>query len=159
MLIRDKILKLFPHLRQADCAQTSRCDFDYNCIGFAADPSMPRWWWPIDPPGREAYWPTDAPRELTLDAFEKAFETVRYKRCADGQLKPGHEKIALFAKDNGEPTHAARQKPNGLWTSKLGPLEDIEHPLLQVESEDYGHAAIFMSRPLAPLGAPPCASG
>lgn len=46
-------------------------------------------------------------------------------------------------------THAARQLPNGLWTSKLGQLEDITHATPQViAGSDYGEVMQFMKRPL-----------
>ena len=37
------------------------------------------------------------------------------------------EKVALYADDQGNWTHAALQLPDGWWTSKLGPDEDILH--------------------------------
>jgi hypothetical protein len=44
----------------------------------------------------------------------------------DASLEPGFEKVALFGSSLYY-THAARQLPNGKWTSKLGKAEDIEH--------------------------------
>jgi hypothetical protein len=43
-------------------------------------------------------------------------------------LEPGIEKVAIYADLPADSwTHAARQLPNGRWTSKLGDFEDIEH--------------------------------
>ena len=44
----------------------------------------------------------------------------------------------MFGK-NGRWTHAARLKPDGKWTSKLGIEEDIEHNTLEsMEGDLYG---------------------
>jgi len=46
-------------------------------------------------------------------------------------------------------THAARQLPDGKWTSKLGQLEDITHGTTDViEGGDYGEVVQFMKRPI-----------
>ncbi len=69
-----------------------------------------------------------------------------YEECEDGSHEPGFEKIALYAKD-AEPTHAARQLPDGRWTSKLGKLEDIAHSLEGLAECLYGEIVLFMKRP------------
>ena len=62
----------------------------------------------------------------------------------------GFERIALFAKHKLgklEATHAARLLPNGCWTSKLGPCEDIEHHvLLDVECPECGFVFCILKR-------------
>jgi hypothetical protein len=60
---------------------------------------------------------------------------------------PGEEKICLYAK-NGKPTHAARQLSNGRWTSKLGPDEDVEHDLSDLEGRRYGSPSAWFARPV-----------
>ena len=48
---------------------------------------------------------------------------------------------------NNRPTHAARQLESGLWTSKCGKLQDIQHETLQaIEGGLYGHPAVFLQR-------------
>ena len=54
----------------------------------------------------------------------------------------------MFADDQGTPLHAARQLPNGRWTSKLGELEDIEHVLHDLEGAAYGSVVLVMKRPV-----------
>ena len=50
-------------------------------------------------------------------------------------------------------THAARQLPNGKWTSKLGKAEDVEHESPEdVAGGVYGEVVQFMRRP-RPSGA------
>lgn len=47
-----------------------------------------------------------------------------------------------------DPRHAARQLPNGRWTSKLGDHVDIEHAALDAVGGDfYGEPAVFMRKP------------
>ena len=110
----------------------------YNCIAWAAG-DTDNWWCP------RRFWPAGVPSEVTLEAFEKAFETVGYARCVNGALESGVEKIALFT-NAGRPSHAARQLVDGDWTSKVGQAEDISHALTSLEGAAYGSVALFMSR-------------
>ena len=60
-------------------------------------------------------------------------------------------KIAIYAHDDGQPTHAARQLPDGRWTSKMGHLEDIEHRVVDdVNGPQYGSPVRFMRRRAVP---------
>jgi hypothetical protein len=67
------------------------------------------------------------PREVTFDAFIKAYGTLDYELSDSAVLEPGLEKTAIFGKLNLdgllEPTHAALQLVSGEWTSKLGKLD------------------------------------
>jgi hypothetical protein len=93
------------------------------------------------------YWPPQAPREHSLKAWVKAFETHDFQISESGDLEPETEKIAIYVDQNGNPTHVARQLPDGKWTSKLGKAEDIEHNSAQgLDSDLYGKAAVFMMR-------------
>jgi hypothetical protein len=92
------------------------------------------------------------PRVASVAAYEQAFATRGYARCASELLEVGVEKIALFVNGHGVPTHAARQLPDGSWTSKLGFEEDIRHDLRQLEGAAYGTVTLFMARArIAPL--------
>ncbi len=43
-------------------------------------------------------------------------------------MEGGVTKVAIYGDIDADSwTHAARQLPNGKWTSKLGDFEDIEH--------------------------------
>ena len=75
----------------------------------------------------------------------QAFAMLGFAPCGDGTMQSGFDKIALYATWAG-PTHAARQLPNGLWTSKLGPDADIEHTLEGLNTPMYGAAVGFFSR-------------
>jgi len=142
----EHIESLFPNLHGTAYQITSPPDENYNCIAWAAgDSTVP--WWPANP--ERAFWPAGVASEETLDAFREAFATLGYEICASQDLEPGFDKIALFTNRHGVPTHAARQLSTGLWTSKLGALEDISHSLHQLEGTEYGKVAVTMKRPMS----------
>jgi hypothetical protein len=87
-----------------------------------------------------------------------AFGTVGYKewKRENGELERGYEKVAIFVDPNNEPTHAARQLPNGMWTSKLGVWKDVEHAkLASIEGGDYGKVVKYLRRERRPSPAIP----
>ena len=92
------------------------------------------------------YWPNGAPRRDDIAAFEEGFGTLGYRPCDDGSLEPGYEKVVLYESSAGKVTHAARQLPNGRWTSKLGSQEDISHDAYALEGAAYGSVARFLAR-------------
>jgi hypothetical protein len=83
----------------------------------------------------------------TVEAFRDAFVALGYEVCNDDTLEGGYEKVALFALA-GRPTHAARQLSTGRWTSKLGPMEDIEHALPDLTGTLYGSVVLILKRPV-----------
>jgi hypothetical protein len=136
----------FPKLAGSGYRVTSPRDGDYNCIAWAAGETH-LWWWPGQDTAKE-YWPPGIPRERTRDPFVAVFASLGYTICEGDGLEAGHEKIALFADADGKPTHAARQLPHGLWSSKLGKAEDIEHRLHDLEGTLYGLVLLIMKRPV-----------
>jgi hypothetical protein len=97
------------------------------------------------------FWPVETSRDdHGIGALEQAFRALGYQECADERLEPGFEKIALYG-FGFVYTHAARQLPNGKWTSKLGKAEDIEHDQPDdVAGGVYGEVVQFMRRPTQP---------
>ncbi len=89
------------------------------------------------------------PLAETLESFVAAFNTLGYQLCDfSDALEPGFEKVAIYAKADGRPTHMARQLETGVWTSKLGEGCDIEHDALSgVEGVAYGRAVQMLKRP------------
>jgi hypothetical protein len=136
------LLEAFPLLESEGFSQTSPATGDYNCIAWAAARTDVAWW--PDSQGI-GYWPKSAPRVESLDAFYRAFESIGYSRCDGGDLEPGFEKVAFYALA-GQPKHAARQLPDGSWTSKLGMHIDITHTLRGLEGPAYGQVNSFMKR-------------
>ena len=141
-----ELKRLFPGLSRSPYGVSSPTTPLYNCIAWAAQ-CDDRWWWP-DAMG-QYYWPADVNREETLQAFENAYGTLGFSSCENAKIESGFEKVAVYAKD-GVPTHAARQLPDGRWTSKLGVLEDIEHDTpAGLEGEHYGRVSLLLKRPVA----------
>jgi len=135
-------LSAFPELKADNHSLTSTQDVQYNCIAWAAGENDVKWW-PDNMFIR--YWPDEAPRLETIDAFIQAFSTKGYSPCEDGSLEQGFEKIALYAL-NKTPTHAARQLPDGNWTSKLGDSFDVSHTIGALNGPEYGSVVLFLKR-------------
>ena len=154
---------LFPQLAGGGYTITSPATRKYNCIAWAAGDAT-QWWWPVAAAApQRTHWPEGVARQETVEAFRLAFVTLGYEICAGEQVEQGFEKVAIFADAVGAPTHAARQLPNGRWTSKLGKREDIEHALHDLAGEIYGSVALVMKRPtpsgeIPPAGAPTSSS-
>jgi hypothetical protein len=124
----------------------------YNCIAWAAQ-DIHNWWWP----SAYEYWPFwISPREETVFCFVKTFRWLGYRICRSSRREFGFHKVALYAIHNSYspapvpttlqelhdfwvPTHMARQLPDGTWSSKCGPNEDITHYTLDA-LESYGPA-------------------
>jgi hypothetical protein len=145
--------QVFPGLHGTGYQVTSPQVDRYNCIAWAADDTY-HWWWPDEPDQPDsAYWPPGVTRTVTLEAFCQAFATLGYAVCDHEWPEAGYQKIALFALA-GVPKHAARQISSGRWTSKLGPMEDIEHELHDLTGLAYGSVVLVMKRPLPEAGPP-----
>jgi len=143
----------FPKLRSTDYTITSEATTDYNCFAWAALDTAD-WWSPLPVAGY--YWPKQVPAELALQSFVALYQHEGgFVPCVDGTLEVGFEKIALYANSAGEITHAARQKSDGAWTSKLGAMEDIAHETLEALEDDgtdpngYGRIVQFLKRPVS----------
>jgi hypothetical protein len=145
MIPRD----LFPRLTPANHRVTSPASPDYNCVAWSAGDTE-HWWQP------GVFWPVEwPPDDGGLAALEQAFVSLGYEPCGlDPSLGPGFQKVALYASGLFY-THAARQLPNGKWSSKLGSAEDIEHETPQdVAGGVYGEVMRIMRRATeAPAGA------
>jgi hypothetical protein len=138
----------FPRLTFQNHQDTSPATNRYNCVAWAAGNDT-RWWWPDS--ANIYFWPPNVPRDETIDAFLRAYGTVGYTQCGDGDFEIGQEKIAIFGvviSGTIYPTHAALQLIDGKWTSKLGSLEDIIHDNLDsIGGGRYGQPICFLSRP------------
>ena len=136
--------KNFPRLTPQKVKVTSQATYVYNCIAWAAGQNG-RWWWP----STMTFWPRGVPMADTEEAFIQAFGTLGYSPCMNPAQEDGQEKVALYAL-GGHITHAARQLPNGSWTSKIGRNVDIEHELSDLEGPCYSKVLSFLSRVILP---------
>lgn len=133
----------FPNTKNDPLIITSPITNDYNCIAWAFGCSE-LWFWP-DAEGFY-FWPQEIPRECTEEAFIKLYNLIGYELCSDGGFEQGKEKIVIYLNSIGEPTHAAKQIGENLWSSKLGPHNDVSHSLFALEDGAYGNAKTFMKR-------------
>ncbi|HLX64550.1 MAG TPA: hypothetical protein VKX17_24975 [Planctomycetota bacterium] len=136
----------YPNLTAENYRITSPRDPKYNCVAWAAGSSDT--WWECT---KGYYWPVDYPTSPSVNALKDAYAALGFVECDNSNLEPGFEKLAIYAL-NEEYMHAARQLPNGWWTSKLGPDEDIEHQTLEaLLNRDYARIACIMRRPIPAL--------
>lgn len=133
-----------------EAIETSQYSDEYNCFAWVMK-DKERWWGTTQ---EDDYWPTGVTREETLTAYIEAYEQYGYETCESESFEEGFEKIAIYVDHNQKPTHAARQKPDGTWTSKLGIFEDVKHEFstnLIINfpprgEQDYGTLAVLMKR-------------
>ena len=138
---RAWIDELFPGLAAAGYEVTSEPDDNYNCIAYAAG-DLDNWW----SHAGNYRWP-NAARSPSVTSLIAVFAGLGYEICNDAAATAGFEKVALYAR-NGNWTHAAIQLPDGAWSSKLGPDEDIRHAIPEsLAGETYGSVHCFMRRP------------
>jgi hypothetical protein len=130
---------------------TSERDINYNCFAWAAE-DQDTWWGPSS----DDYWPAGIAREVTLEAYIHAYETIEYEICESELHEAGYEKIAIYVNHLGKPIHASRQLSNGRWTSKVGEWEDIGHEfardlVIQINEQivNYGTIKVILRRPIS----------
>ncbi len=130
--------EVFPALAGDGYALSSPVTSAYNCIAWAAGESH-RWWEP------GIYRPVQAGDDLA--SLVRLFASLGYDSCDDERLEPGYEKVALYAGVLDDWTHAARQLPDGWWTSKLGQGADIIHRSPRaLAGNAYGQVLSIMKR-------------
>jgi hypothetical protein len=80
----------FPHLGSEGYRETSARTENYNCIAWAAGDTT-QWWWPDQ--FNQYYWPNEAPRAETLQAFIEAYELLGYTPCETSTYEHGYERL------------------------------------------------------------------
>jgi len=137
---------IFPLLRASGYRITGPATKRYNCIAWAAG-DQDSWWQAVL---ADAYWPDGIPADGTVPSLVTLFRSFGYQVCDSWELEQDFEKVAIYAK-GAEHTHAARQLPDGDWTSKLGQSVQIEHATLDaLTGEAYGVVAEVLKRPRPP---------
>jgi hypothetical protein len=137
--------KYFPHLEDEGFTYESDPTPSYNCFAYAAGDTS-RKWSPVD---EDHYWPSDLPKDTSVEAFVRLFESLEYSVCDSEAYEAGFEKIALYADRHGETQHAARQIDPGIWVSKVGDLDDIHHTLDGLVGFEYGSVVRLLKRRVA----------
>ena len=146
-----EIIALFPDLQQdAGFKITSYEDINYNCIAWALLYTN-RW---VQPPntyygldGVHYFWPDGINKTNDIGSLVELFELKGYTVCNSAVHEVGYRKVALYCDTKNRMTHAARQLPSGLWTSKIGQDHDIAHTKPEgVENNSYGKVAFIMKK-------------
>lgn len=136
------IRTLFPNLTNHNHRITSLETDNYNCIAWAYKVSDKRMW----PGNPDYYWPSEVTGPDELATLVQLYLNEGYEKCGDGEQEEGYEKVAIYVNQEG-PQHAALQLDCGLWTSKLGNLQDIEHDTIEgLEGAVYGRAIVFLKK-------------
>ena len=131
----------FPNLAKEGYEVTSVPSDVYNCIAYAAGDET-TWWSHV-----AGYrWP-NARRTPLIESLVEVFAGLGFEQCDNSDEEESFRKVALYAKGLLW-THAAQQLPGGLWSSKLGPDEDISHPNPEALSgAHYGEVYCIMRGP------------
>lgn len=133
---REETEAQFPDIAPSGYELTSPDTIDYNCVAWAVAQDTDSWWWPDD--SGESFWPSEVPREETVEAFVMAFQLYGYEKCDSADVEAGFQKIAIYANASQVPQHVALLNPQtGRWLSKIGPAEDIEHNTSKVFTADH----------------------
>lgn len=133
---------LFPVLSTSNYEKSSEKDPTYNCVAFAVHDTK-QFWQKVRVRGY--YWPIE--RDDRLEDWVKVFALHNYEITDNWELEPDFEKICIYVTTDGSPEHVARQLGSGMWTSKIGKLEDIIHATLAaLEGTEYGTPTIVMKR-------------
>jgi hypothetical protein len=121
MLASPDIHQSFPRLQLKYVEVLGPSTRQYNCIAHSL--GVNHWVNPMTGDERDPLGPMD-----------KLYGQIGYVRESSMNLavEPGKEKVVLYASLNPDATirsvtHAARQEPDGTWTSKLGGLALIRH--------------------------------
>ena len=104
--------------------------------------------WPEDECDGVSVWPGMSTGQGDIGTFIEAFRTAGFDLCDETDIDEGYEKVALYCDPNSEEcTHAARQLENGLWSSKLGSSNDIQHSTpYSIQGRLYGNVACVLRR-------------
>lgn len=143
----EKRNEWWPQLKDEDFEFKSKRTTLYNCLAWAInnDKEIVEMFYFQKKHGLDAN---------NLDHSVKGYAEILNKfygfiECENGDYEDGFEKIVLYGDVHDDWQHAARLLKAGLWVSKLGAWEDIEHLNLDcLNGEDYGEPKVFMKRKL-----------
>lgn len=121
-----------------------------------------QWWWQSTKYESWEYCPPElAPDDDSVENFIGLFERLGYKTRTDARFEFFYKKVAIYAvssyyeKDKLEFSHVCDQLNSGVWTSKLGPYEDIKHNSLESLAGnmggEYGEIKVILKRRCNPF--------
>ena len=98
------------------------------------------------------HWPEGFDADDSLRSYiDVCVRHLGFSQCATTDLSfdPKFHKIALFADENDEFTHAMRQVDEIHWTSKIGIYIDVQHTLDGLRDSKYGSLAAVLRKELS----------
>lgn len=141
---KDAIEQLFPRLCGTSWTIKSRKTKRYNCFAWAAREKHRRWDF-----AKGAYWPSGAKRLSGIAYLVGAYLAEGFSVCnkSDCQTYDSTADSIVVYEMNRIGMHAARLLANGMWSSKLGDLEDVQHKKPEdISGTTYGNPIVYMKR-------------
>jgi hypothetical protein len=134
----------FPGLRGTKWRVTSPMASRYNCLAWAVGEKHRRW--DLHLPH---FWPQGVPKRRGIAYLVAAYRAVGFVDVPASQCQqydPTCDTVVLYEL-NGSWEHAARLLHNGMWSSKMGDLHDIQHPSPHcLQGIEYGTPFVYMKR-------------
>ncbi len=133
-MLPSHLARRYPKLVADGGKKKSEADHQYNCLSWSAKRTKK---YRFEPKPIEKWdrWPKDLRDDYSLESFIMLFENLGYHRCSltDTGFELFYKKVVIYAQfgiygdQRWEFTHVADEIHAGVWTSKLGPDEDIQH--------------------------------
>lgn len=141
---RDEIEQLFPKLHGTPWEIKSRKTRRYNCLAWAAREKHRRWDFT-----KGAHWPPGVKRASGIAYLVGAFQAEGFSVCNESDCRKYDstaDSIVVYEM-NRIGMHAARLLANGMWSSKLGDVEDVQHKTPEdISGTTYGNPIVYMKR-------------
>ena len=146
-----EVLTYCPNIKRIGFNKTSNRDRFYNCFAHAIGDSR-TWWEPVT-----MYWPSGFRTDGSLASYiDVCVQHLKFEPCdtTDFGFDLNFQKIALYADENNDFTHAMRQLDAIYWTSKIGEYIDVRHTVSGMIGCKYGGLASHSSTtiPLIKIG-------
>jgi len=120
-------------------------NYDYNCIAYTLG-SKNHTIYPII--SHQWIWPfpisNNVLDNIELSNFYKFYSLFGYKPCRNGLYEPDYDKVALYTHNATYFEHAAIQKDNKWWISKMGENELFEHTLYALFNNNISRKVFFL---------------
>jgi hypothetical protein len=123
-------------------------NYNYNCIAYTLGSKnhtiYPKkdndWIWSFEISD-------DDSKNLHISNFLEFYKLFGYTFCRNGIYEPDYDKVALYTYNATYFVHAAIQKDNKWWISKMGENELFEHTLDALFNENISRKVYFIKRP------------
>ncbi|MES2649609.1 MAG: hypothetical protein V4717_22210 [Bacteroidota bacterium] len=137
------INRQWPNLNSSNHELTSPPTSTYNCVAWANGMDHIVVDLSLDEDGEPLIYP-----DLSCWLYIEYYQKAGFELCDSHIYEQGYEKIALYENSQQTFEHVALQRNEGVWLSKVGELEDIQHTTLEALQcvSYYGLPKWFMKR-------------